>query len=65
MERESMEFQEKCKGTTPKFTLIVQLLGWTNTRTKLSFIWDKQKELDRVSLRFGLLLIPFTYGLCY
>jgi len=42
---------------------VVQPLGWANPRTELSFIWDEQREFDRVSLRFGLLLIPFTYGL--
>jgi len=46
------------------FVLVVQLLGWANPRTKLSFIQGKQKELNRVPLRFGLLLIPFTHGLC-
>ena len=34
-----------------------------NTRTELSFIPGEQRELDRVSLRFGLLLIPL-YMVC-
>ena len=44
---------------------VVQVLGWANPRTELSFIQGEQRELNRVPFRFELLLIPFTYGLYY